>query len=49
VATVCCGATPAMLRQLAAAAVQAAVEAEEEAAWRAHTSTTALAEEGRVA
>jgi len=41
--------TPASMRRLAAAAVQAAVEAEEEAAWQAHTSTTALAEEGRVA
>jgi hypothetical protein len=41
--------TPAMLRQLAELAVQAAQQAEEEAAWQAHTSTTALAEGGRVA
>jgi hypothetical protein len=41
--------TPAMLRQLADLAVQAAQQAEEEAAWLAHTSTTALVEEGRVA
>jgi hypothetical protein len=32
--------TPAMLRQLAELAVQAAQQAEEEAAWQAHTTTT---------
>jgi hypothetical protein len=42
--------TPAMMRQLAALAVQAAVEAEEEAAWQAHTTiTTAPAEGAQVA
>ena len=41
--------TPAMLRQLAAVAIQAAVQAEEEAAWQAHTTRTAAMEEGRVA
>jgi hypothetical protein len=41
--------TPAMLRQLAAIAVQAAQQAEEEACWQAHTTPTAAAEEGRVA
>jgi hypothetical protein len=30
--------TPAMLRQLAELAVQAAIQAEEEAAWQAHTA-----------
>ena len=32
--------TPAMLRQLAALAVQAAVQAEEDAAWQARRNTT---------
>jgi hypothetical protein len=41
--------TPAMLRQLAAIALQAAQQAEEEACWQAHTTATAAAEEGRVA
>ena len=41
--------TPAMMRQLAALAIQAAVQAEEEAAWQAHTTTTAPAEQDRVA
>ena len=36
-----------MMRQLAELAIQAAIQAEEEAAWHAHT-TTAM-EEGRVA
>jgi hypothetical protein len=40
--------TPAMLRRLAAVAVQAAQQAEEEAAWQAHT-TRAVAEKERVA
>jgi hypothetical protein len=41
--------TPTMLRQLAAVAVQAAIEAEEEAAWQAHTTRTAAVEKDRVA
>ena len=41
--------TPAMMRQLAELAVQAAIQAEEEAAWQAHTATTAIAEGSRVA
>jgi hypothetical protein len=42
--------TPEMMRQLAELAVQAAVQAEEEAAWQAHTTTsTAAAREERVA
>jgi hypothetical protein len=41
--------TPDMLRRLAAVAVQAAVEAEEEAAWQAHTASMAAAEGSRVA
>jgi hypothetical protein len=40
--------TPAMLRHLAAVATQAAIQAEEEAAWQAHT-TTAAAQGSRVA
>jgi hypothetical protein len=40
--------TPKAMRQLAALATQAAIQAEEEAAWQAHTSTTA-AKESRVA
>jgi hypothetical protein len=40
--------TPAMMRRLANLAVQAAVQAEEEAAWQAHTTATA-AEQERVA
>jgi hypothetical protein len=43
--------TPQAMRQLAALATQAAIEAEEEAAWQAHTAstTTAAAEGSRVA
>ena len=41
--------TPAMMRQLAALAVQAAIQAEEEAAWQAHEPTTVAAERSRVA
>ena len=41
--------TPAMMRQLAALAVQAAIQAEEEAAWHAHQRTTVAAERSRVA
>jgi hypothetical protein len=40
--------TPTMLRQLAELATQAAIRAEEEAAWQAHTANVA-AERGRVA
>jgi hypothetical protein len=40
--------TPTMLRQLAELATQAAIQAEEEAAWQAHTANLA-AERGRVA
>jgi hypothetical protein len=32
--------TPAAMRRLAKLAVQAAIQAEEEAAWQAHTTTT---------
>jgi hypothetical protein len=38
-----------MMRQLAELAVQAAIQAEEEAAWQAHTTATAVAEGSRVA
>ena len=41
--------TPAMMRQLAELAVQAAIQAEEEAAWHAHTTRTAAATRSRVA
>jgi len=41
--------TPDMMRQLAALAVQAAIQAEEEAAWQAHERTTVAAERSRVA
>jgi hypothetical protein len=41
--------TPAMMRQLAALAIQAAIQAEEEAAWQTHTTATAAAEGSRVA
>jgi hypothetical protein len=37
------------MRQLAALAIQAAVQAEEEAAWQTHTTATAAAEGSRVA
>lgn len=36
--------TPAMMRQLAALAVQAAIQAEEEAAWQAHTAAATTKE-----
>jgi hypothetical protein len=35
--------TPAMMRRLAELAVQAAIQAEEEAAWQAHTAAVAAA------
>jgi hypothetical protein len=41
--------TPEMMRQLAELAVQAAIQAEEEAAWQAHERTTVAAERSRVA
>ena len=41
--------TPAMLRQLAELATQAAVQAEEEACWQAHQAASTSAGEGRVA
>jgi hypothetical protein len=37
--------TPTMMRQLAALAVQAAIQAEEEAAWQAHTTVPATEQE----
>jgi hypothetical protein len=40
--------TPTAMRQLAALATQAAIQAEEEAAWQAHT-TAATAKKSRVA
>ena len=39
--------TPAMMRQLAALAVQAAIQAEEEAAWQTRAASTAAAEGSR--
>jgi hypothetical protein len=44
----CLWGTPAMMRRLAELAVQAAIQAEEEAAWQAH-SATAVTERSRVA
>jgi hypothetical protein len=41
--------TPAMMRQLAALALQAAIQAEEEACWQAHQTATAVPKQGRVA
>jgi hypothetical protein len=41
--------TPAMMRRLAELAVQAAVQAEEEAAWHARGATTAATQGSRVA
>jgi hypothetical protein len=41
--------TPAMLRQLAALAVQAAIQAEEEACWHAHQAATAVPKQEMVA
>jgi hypothetical protein len=41
--------TPEMMRQLAALAVQAAIQAEEEAAWQARTASRAAAAGSRVA
>ena len=41
--------TPEAMRRLAALAVQAAIQAEEEAAWQAHQAATAAPERGRVA
>jgi hypothetical protein len=41
--------TPAMMRQLAELAVQAAIQAEEEACWQARQHASAAAERSRVA
>ena len=41
--------TPATMRRLAQLALQAAVQAEEEACWHAHQAATAIRKEGRVA
>jgi hypothetical protein len=41
--------TPKAMRRLAALAVQAAIQAEEEACWQAHQATTVAPERGRVA
>jgi hypothetical protein len=41
--------SPVMLRQLAALATQAAIQAEEEACWHAHQATRAAPQPGRVA
>jgi hypothetical protein len=41
--------TPEAMRRLAALATQAAIQAEEEAAWRAHTARPAAARPGQVA
>jgi hypothetical protein len=40
---------PTMLRQLGELAIQAAIQAEEEAAWQAHQAATAALSTGRVA
>jgi len=40
----CLWGTPAMMRQLAELAVQAAIQAEEEAAWQAHTAAAVTKE-----
>jgi hypothetical protein len=40
--------TPQAMRRLAALAVQAAIQAEEEAAWQAHTAGTAAATGARL-
>jgi hypothetical protein len=41
--------TPEMMRRLAELAIQAAVQAEEEAAWQAHAASTAPTQGARVA
>jgi hypothetical protein len=41
--------TPAAMRRLAALAIQAAIQAGEEAAWQAHQAATAAAERKPVA
>ena len=41
--------TPEALRRLAELAIQAAVQAEEEACWQAHQAATAVCKAGRVA
>jgi hypothetical protein len=42
----CLWGTPEMMRQLAELATQAAIQAEEEAAWQAHTDRAAAAKRG---
>jgi hypothetical protein len=41
--------TPEMMRRLAALATQAAIQAEEEAAWQAHTASTTPTKGAKVA
>jgi hypothetical protein len=41
--------TPTAMRQLAALATQAAIQAEEEACWHSHQAATAIPDHGRVA
>jgi hypothetical protein len=41
--------TPQAMRRLAELAVQAAIQAEEEACWQAHQAATAVPAQGRVA
>jgi hypothetical protein len=41
--------SPAMMRQLAELATQAAIQAEEEACWQAHQAATTARAKGRVA
>jgi hypothetical protein len=48
-ATVRCGAPPKTMRRPPKLAVQAAIQAEEEAAWQARAATTAAAAGSRVA
>jgi hypothetical protein len=45
----CLWGTPEMMRQLAALAIQAAIQAEEEAAWQAHLAGRRLTEGAQVA
>jgi hypothetical protein len=45
----CLWGTPAMMRRLAELAVQAAIQAEEEAAWQARVAARGADEESRVA
>ena len=45
----CLWGTPAAMRHLAELAIQAALQAEEEACWQAHQAATAAPRRGRVA